>query len=100
QPGPDLSPVLTTDQKGRLVLAYQQWGEQDGAATTAVKVCDNGKWVSAPEVPAAARAPNAWHPSLSAGPDGATALADDAYRAGDYDVRLRLQEADAKPGEF
>jgi hypothetical protein len=89
QPGPDLTPVMCTDQAGNVHLAHQSWDE-NGSATIRLLTCRDGKWADGPELPGAKAGENRWHAALAAGPDGQVAVAYDVYRDGDYDVHVAV----------
>ena len=89
QPGPDLGPVMCTDQAGNVHLAYQSWNEK-GSATIALLSCHNGKWEDGPTLPGAKVGENRWCPALAAGPGGQVAVAYDVYKDGDYDVHVAV----------
>jgi hypothetical protein len=89
QPGPDLGPVMCTDQGGNLHLACQSW-EESGTARIALFTCRDGKWSDGPNLPGAKAGENRWSPSLAAGPAGQVAVAYDVYKDGDYDVHVAV----------
>src|SRR5262249_6468269 len=76
QAGPDLKPVLCTDQGGNLHAAYQTWDEA-GQARIALMSCREGKWSEGPVLPGAKKGENRWYAALAAGPDGQVAVAYD-----------------------
>jgi hypothetical protein len=92
-PGPDLNPVMCTDQAGQVRLACQSWGE-DGPANITLFTCKDGKWSAGTALPGSQKGENRWNPSLAAGPDGKVAVAYDVYRAGDYDVHVALVDGE------
>jgi hypothetical protein len=86
--GPDLGPVMCTDQKGDLWLACQSW--QEGQAKIAVfRKSKQGPWKNQ-AVLAGNKGENCWHPALAADNTGKVALAYDIYRNGDYDVDVAI----------
>jgi hypothetical protein len=89
QPGPDLTPVMCTDQAGNVHLACQSWDEK-GEATINLFTCREGKWADGPTLPGAKAGANRWHAALAAGPDGQVAVAYDVYADGDYDVHVAV----------
>jgi hypothetical protein len=89
QPGPDLGPVMCTDQAGNVHLACQSWDET-GTARIALFTCRDGKWADAPALPEPKAGENRWSPALAAGPDGKVAVAYDVYKDGDYDVHVAV----------
>src|SRR5262249_4914823 len=92
-PGPDLGPVMCTDQGGAVWLAAQSWDEQ-GTARISLFRCKDGKWTDGPALPTPARGENHWSPALAAGPDGKVAVAYDVYKDGDYDVFVNVIDGD------
>jgi hypothetical protein len=89
QPGPDLGPVMCTDQAGAVHIAYQSWDES-GTARIALSTCRDGKWSDGLTLPGAKAGENRWYPALAAGPNGEVAVAYDLYRDGDYDVHVAV----------
>jgi len=86
--GPDLTPVMCTDAKGAVWLAWQSWDEK-GRARIKLSQEQDGKWAELrwqPEFPDG----NAWHPALAAAPDGRVAVAWDCYRNGSYDILVAV----------
>jgi hypothetical protein len=92
-PGPDLGPVMCTDQGGAVWLAAQSWDEQ-GTAHISLFRSKDGKWTDGPALPTPARGENHWNPALAAGPDGKIAVAYDVYKDGDYDVFVSVVDGD------
>ncbi len=93
--GPELTPVMCTDARGNVWLAYQGWDEH-GLAGIQTMECDGGKWE--PRFGVRGReGENCWYPALAAAGDGRVALAYDAYRNGSYDVRAVLVEPAKAP---
>src|SRR5207302_3415170 len=90
--GPDLGPVLATDQFGNVWLACQSWNETREPFTAAgqarIELFERkaGRWQQAGPVTPPGVPGNAWSPALATGPDGEVAVAYDAYRQGDYDI--------------
>jgi hypothetical protein len=91
QPGPDLGPVMCTDQAGNVQLACQSW-EEAGTAHIALFTCHDGKWADGPTLPGAKTGENRWYPAIAAGPDGQIAVAYDVYKDGDYDVHVAVSD--------
>ena len=90
QPGPDLGPVLCTDQAGDLHLACQSWDENGTAAIRLFTRRDGKDWEDGPTLPGAKAGENRWYPALTAGPNGQVAVAYDVYKEGDYDVHVAV----------
>ena len=91
-PGPDLNPVMCTDQAGHVWLAYQSWDSSRGAQIVVCQ-CKEGEWGPDRPITLKHAGENLWYPVLAAGPDGKIAVAYDAYKDGDYDVEVvRLDE--------
>jgi hypothetical protein len=88
-PGPDLTPVLCTDQAGHLLLACQSWDEA-GHARISLFTCRDGKWAEGPVLPGTRAGSNRWYPAVAAGPKGQVAVAYDVYQDGDYDVHVAV----------
>ncbi len=87
---PDLTPVMCTDQNGKVWLACQSWNDK-GSSRVSVFNYGEDKWSSFITLPFPGKdGENAWHPALAAGPDGKVAVAYDVYRQGDYDVELAV----------
>jgi hypothetical protein len=95
QGGPNLSPVMCTDQNGTVHLAYQSW--KKGQAGIALSSCARGKWKSKKLLMSLKGGENMWHPALAAGPAGQVAVAYDTYRDGDYDVHAIVDVHGKKP---
>ena len=85
--GPDIHPVMTTDNTGAPWLACQSWTDK-GEATIQVFQGAGEKWQSRQRIGFAGE--NCWHPALAAGPQGGIAVAYDVYHNGNYDVRVSL----------
>jgi hypothetical protein len=94
-PGPDLSPVMCTDQAGAVQLAFQSWDEA-GLARVGVLTCREGKWTRPSYLPGQRKGENRWYAAIAAGPDGQVAVAFDSYRDGDYDVLVGVRPAKAE----
>lgn len=94
-PGPDLTPVLCTDAKGDLWLAFQSWGAQ-GRAAIALMHHHGAEWRERARVPGR-QGENCWHAALAASPDGKIALAHDVYRNGSYDVQVVIVDPAKEP---
>jgi hypothetical protein len=86
-PGPDITPVMCTDQEGGIWLACQSWG-QDGQARISVFRQDHGALTRA--VIEGKRGENCWHPAIAADSSGKVAVAYDIYHDGNYDVRAAV----------
>lgn len=86
--GPDITPVMCTDQAGSTWLAWQSWGD-DGQARIAVLHRDTKGTVSRTVV-GSKTGENCWHPAIAADNTGKVAVAFDAYRDGDYDVGVTV----------
>jgi len=93
--GPLVNPVLATDQKGRVFVAFQDMSNFDQLGSFGLtlhqlhkdKPSDN--FVGPPSVEAAS-----WYLALAASPDGRIALANDTYNEGDYDVKAWIGKGD------
>ena len=92
--GPDLGPVMCTDQKGNLWLACQSW-EEGQAKIGVFRRDEKGLWKNQ-AVLAGNKGQNCWHPALAADNTGKVALAYDIYRDGDYDVSVAIFDQDSK----
>jgi hypothetical protein len=92
--GPDLSPVATTDAKGRVWIAWQGYRNNNLEILGVVQTA-NG--FSAETLISASPA-NDWDPSIAAAPNGDIAVAWGTYAKGDYDVYFRRMRAGAKNG--
>jgi hypothetical protein len=92
-PGPDLNPVMCTDQQGRPWLACQSWDELGQARINLFRL-QGEQWQEGPALPGRPLGENCWSASLAAGPAGQVALAYDIYRNGDYDVLLAVIDRD------
>jgi hypothetical protein len=92
--GPDINPVMCTDQSGKPWVACQSWGE-DGQARISVFRLET-KWnrIAALE---GKKGENCWHPAIAADNTGKVAVAYDCYRDGDYDVLADI--FDSKTGK-
>jgi hypothetical protein len=88
--GPSLSPVMCTDQKGRVHVAFQSASAQKDLETQIVTI-ENGK-LQGKRHGLKSQA-NHWSHSLAAAPDGGYAVAYDEYQ-GDYDVTVDLINKD------
>jgi hypothetical protein len=95
-PGPDLGPVMCTDQAGRVWLAYQSWSDPRGAQIILSR-CAEGRWTEK-LVTLGHPGGNLWYPALAASPDGKTAVAYDVYKDGDYDVEVVLVDENGHQG--
>jgi hypothetical protein len=89
QPGPDLTPVMCTDQNGDVHLACQSWDES-GTASIGHFICHDGKWAEGIAPTNLKVVGNRWYPAIAAGPGGEVAIAFDVYHEGDYDVHVAV----------
>jgi len=87
-PGPDITPVMCTDQAGNVWLACQSWGEDGQARITVIHRDEKGKTHQASV--AGKPGENCWHPAIAADNTGKVAVAFDSYRDGDYDVGVTI----------
>ncbi len=92
----NLTPVLCTDQSGRLRLACQNW-DVSGTARIGLAVCEGGRWNAGTFVE---KPGNLWYPATAAGPQGDVAYAFDGYPQGDYDVSVHLVNAQGQGRTF
>jgi hypothetical protein len=88
--GPELGPVMCTDQAGHLWLAHQSWNDA-GAAQIVVSQCQAGRWTER-LFTLGKQGSNLWYPAIAASPDGKVAVAYDIYQDGDYDVEVAVLE--------
>jgi hypothetical protein len=93
-PGPDINPVMATDQAGNVHLAWQSW--TGSGADICLKTCRDGQWTEAAHRVFGLGGANGWHPAIAAGPGGEVAVACDIYKDGDYDVHVAIRTADGK----
>ncbi len=93
-PGPNLSPVATTDAKGRVWIAWQGYRKDNLEVLGSVQT-GNG---FSPEVLISESPGNDWDPSIAAAPNGDVAVAWGTYGKGDYDVYFRRMRSAAKGG--
>jgi hypothetical protein len=94
--GPDLSPVMCTNQAGHVWLAYQSWGNPPGAQIL-ISRCKEGEWGPARPVTLQHSGEDQWYPALAASPDGKIAVAYDVYKDGDYDVEVSIVDEKESP---
>ena len=85
--GPDINPVMCTDQSGKPWLACQSWGE-DGQARISVFRLEK-TWTRLAVIEGK-KGENCWHPAIAADNTGKVAVAYDIYRDGDYDVLVNI----------
>ena len=91
--GPDITPVMCTDQGGKMWLACQSWGD-DGQARISVFRRDKG--TPRRVVIEGKKGENCWHPAIAADSTGKVAVAFDIYRDGDYDVQVAIFDKSGK----
>jgi hypothetical protein len=89
--GPSLTPVLATQPKGRVALAYQEWKPDGIAEIHLLELSENASnfnKASGHRVNTQERGrSNCWHPTLAFGQVGGWgAVLFDTYLEGDYDV--------------
>lgn len=96
-PEPDLSPVLTTLEDGRLLLGYQRWENNRSLAQLRLMSCKAGKWSGEVGISRGGRMMegvshgfHAWHPAVAGGPQEAYALIHDEHRGGNYDLGIAV----------
>jgi hypothetical protein len=87
--GPHLNPVLCTDHKGDLLLAYQSWDAPATTSGVATMTNRQGRWK-----PLGDSQHPCWSAAVAADGTGKVALAFDAFRDGDYDVFVKVMDKD------
>ncbi|MBI2805747.1 MAG: hypothetical protein HYX68_12275 [Planctomycetes bacterium] len=93
-PGPDLTPAMTTDAQGNLWLAFQTWNAQ-GEAGIDIYCCSQDMQVKETEHILGING-NCWHPVIAASPRGEMAVAYDRHRNGNYDIEAQIIRRGAK----
>jgi hypothetical protein len=97
-PGPNLSPVLCTDDAGGLLLACQAWAAKASPGVSLFKLHD-GMWKGIDVIGETVTHDNyCWSPAVAAGANGRAALAFDVNNGGDYDVFLKTMDGEETRG--
>ncbi|MEO7650391.1 MAG: hypothetical protein ABIZ80_07970, partial [Bryobacteraceae bacterium] len=84
--GPDVSPQVVTDSRGRIWAAWQ--GYRDGRSRILARSFDGKTW--GPESVVSENTRNAWEPAIAVDGKGRLHCVWDAYDSGSYDVYYRL----------
>lgn len=89
----DVSPVATSDAKGRVWVAWQ--GVREGVFRVLARRQAGSGWSDEERV--SSQAGSCWTPAIAASKDGRVTVAWDTYDKGDYDVWVRSYVDDGKP---
>ncbi len=85
--GNDVSPVVVTDAKGKIWVAWQGWR---GGKAAIFAASQEDKGFGAAQKVSQSQA-NEWNPAIAADRNGRVTVAWDSYRNGNYDIYMRSE---------